>query len=736
MAEVRATLESETAARLTEFARACKSAARAVSLYPATHPAIASTLKRLVDLTGALTAQAPCTLEVRPHDLQIGDASMAKPDAAVVELAEMLRRQLVGSLTLHPGTEAQSWHTLLSLLSRAPEDVRADGGIGRLWTAAGVPSIEIREIDYSEVLRERQGEAATIDRIIDAMSGQPLDIDDDSVALLRQIAGNREELEAFLKKVVGQAAGDAAVTNRTAALLRLLGVMAEVVRRTAPDQLDALMRQLSAGVLKFTDEVVADFLQARERPEAASGAVNLVSAVTERMEDGDIAGFVADSVIANHGASERLALAFNTLVPGMERQRQLLALAEDRVESSPLGREEGYEHLWERVERMLTSYSDAPYVSAEYSRELSSTRTRAIDVEAAGDDPPERINVWLSTVNDGALRTLDFQLLSDLLALESEPARWRDVADIVVHHADDLIRVGHFDHAWRLIETLSAEAETVPERQEPARRALDVFGSGAMMKHVPRHLRTADDDVYERFMRVCHAIGPVIIPPLAEVLAAEQDARSRHRLRDILVGFGPAGRDAVQSLMNAANWEVRRTAAYLLREFGGSEGLHELQPLLTDAEPLVQREAVQALALYEAEAACRTLLEALGQVSGRPRQTLIGELGAVRDERAAPLFLHVLRTVNRRSYPALYLAAIEALGAIGGADAIEALKDALHRGDLLAPVRTRRTRAAAAHALRRLGTADAVDALRHASARGSWGVRTAAKRELAHVRTS
>jgi len=242
--------------------------------------------------------------------------------------------------------------------------------------------------------------------------------------------------------------------------------------------------------------------------------------------------------------------------------------------------------------------------------------------------------------------------------------------------------------------------------------------------------------VYERFMRVCHAIGPVVIPPLAEVLAAEQDARSRHRLRDILVGFGPAGRDAVQSLMNAANWEVRRTAAYLLREFGGSEGLHELQPLLTDAEPLVQREAVQALALYEAEAACRTLLQTLGQVSGRPRQTLIGELGAVRDERAAPLFVHVLRTVNRRSYPALYLTAIEALGAIGGADAIDALKDALHRGDLLAPVRTRRTRAAAAHALRRLGTAEAVDALRHASARGSWGVRAAAKRELAHVRTS
>ena len=64
-----------------------------------------------------------------------------------------------------------------------------------------------------------------------------------------------------------------------------------------------------------------------------------------------------------------------------------------------------------------------------------------------------------------------------------------------------------------------------------------------------------------------------MIPPLAEALSAEQDARSRRRLRDILVGFGAQGRESVQQLMSAPNWEVRRTAAFLLREFGGSEGL-------------------------------------------------------------------------------------------------------------------------------------------------------------------
>jgi HEAT repeat protein len=61
---------------------------------------------------------------------------------------------------------------------------------------------------------------------------------------------------------------------------------------------------------------------------------------------------------------------------------------------------------------------------------------------------------------------------------------------------------------------------------------------------------------------------------------------------------------------------------------------------------------------------------------------------------------------------------------------VEALKEALQRGDWMAPLRTRRTRASAAQALRRIGTSAAVTVLREASARGSRGVRAAARAEL------
>ena len=41
-------LASDVTARFVEFARACKAAARAVALYPGTHPAIGVSLTRLV----------------------------------------------------------------------------------------------------------------------------------------------------------------------------------------------------------------------------------------------------------------------------------------------------------------------------------------------------------------------------------------------------------------------------------------------------------------------------------------------------------------------------------------------------------------------------------------------------------------------------------------------------------------------------------------------------------------
>jgi hypothetical protein len=738
-------LPADVAAGLTEFARTCKAAARAVSLYPDGHPAIAQCLARLADATTRLTDRGPLTLQVHADALFLDGARPQKPDLAIIELAGLLHRHLIGGLTVDSGAAADSWRTLLILLSRPPEEVRADGGIAHLWGTAGGPSIDIQEIDYTEVLREKEGLAATIDKILAAAmapstgSGQapstgPGQLDDPALAPLADIVSEPGKIAELMKQLVDRAGQGARGTEmQTATFLRLVRGLVEYISRTAPEKLQATFEQLGESVRHMPVDTLVGLLAERNHPEAIAGAVNVVTSLVEHVPDGPAASFVASHVVAERGATERLAHAFQNLVPDFSRQRQLLALARDEAAASELGQDESFPELWNRVEGMLTSYSDSRYVSDDYARELSHVRTQPVGVEHTGDDPPDRIAAWLATVSDAALRNLDRDLLTDLLHIEMDPSRWRDVADTVVSHADDLVRVGYFDQAWHLIETLIAQGTQQEWRQEHANAALARFGDGSLLKHVSVHLRGAPDESFERLKRVCHAIGPSIIVPLAQVLAAEQDARSRRRLRDILVEFGPRGADTIRPLMNAANWEVRRTAAYLLREFGGSEGLKELVPLLADSEPLVQREAVQGLVLNGSEEASAILLKAVSGATGRTNDTLIKEVLGMREDRAASFFAYLVRHAEPGRLPALYVKAIEALGAAGDTDAVNALEIALNRGQWWSPFANRRHRRAAAQSLRRIGTPEALDALRDASRSGALGVRAAARAELARI---
>ena len=59
-------MTAEQAAALADFARACKAAARAVSLYPGAHPAIEASLGRLVSAAKVLTRGADALLVVHP----------------------------------------------------------------------------------------------------------------------------------------------------------------------------------------------------------------------------------------------------------------------------------------------------------------------------------------------------------------------------------------------------------------------------------------------------------------------------------------------------------------------------------------------------------------------------------------------------------------------------------------------------------------------------------------------
>ena len=715
-------MTSQQSAVLADFARTCKAAARSVTLYPSTHPAIQSSLSRVVAASNRLTTGGDVTLTVHPGLLVIDGKAPARADAAIGEFAELLHDRLVGSLRIDRAADAQDWHTLLMLLGRAPEDLMAEGGITKAWTASGRTHFEIREIDYAEVLRERAGgDAAEWSRIIaHCLQSDIAALDDRAIAAIIETFGNPERFRTFLDTLerTGEEQG-IAIGARAAALVQLLRRALEVAGTRGGGEADRILQSVADVAPRFTPEMML----------ALAGETEIV----ERIGDRGIASFVANSVIAERGATERLAQAFQALVPEAEQKERLLELAKEEAAERSLGEDGGFETLWQSAASMLTSYSDQNYVSADYGRELSGARAQAIEVERVSDDPPERVQEWLASVSDDAVRQLDFSLLQDLLRLEGDPGRWQEVAYVGVGEIERRILLGEVSEALHLTEAIAANAaaDGRPAFAAASEAALNKLASGPLVRHIVTYLRKSNERDAAPLSRLSQTIGPRIARPLAEALAVEDNNRVILRLRELLLAFGAAGRQSVERLKNSSNPAVRRMAIDLLRVFGGREALPELASMLDDADPQVQREAIRAIVQIATNEAYAVLERALVAGSAS-RDTVLQELIGLRDDKAIPLLCYVLNhSAPRGKLVEVHAQIIEALGGLSAhSESTRTLRAVLHRGEWWAPYRTAALRRAAAAALRRIGAPETVAVLEEAAANGSRAVRHVARAQI------
>lgn len=727
-------LSAEQSASLADFARACRAAARSVALYPATHPSIQASLARVIAAVGRLIPGDEVQITVFPDTLALDGRAPAKPDPAVVELAELMHDRLIGALRIERAAHVHDWHALLLLLARPPEELMAEGGMGKAWAAADRGHFEIREIDYAEVLRERAGgEGGGWEAIIAyCLEGAAGPLDETGLAALLETLGNAKRFAEFLERLQGTAAErDVPMAARAAALLRLIEQLLQATaERPRAQGEDAVLQTAADAMSRVTPEMLLAVIHKTMSPDPAQAQV--AAAVVHRITDETVASFVATSVVNEKGASERLAQAFEALVPELDRKERLLDLAKEEAAESPLGKDPGFEDLWKSAHQMLASYSDARYVSDDYARELSTARSHAVDVERVSDDPPERIQTWLSTLADHGIQALDQQLLLDLLMVEQEAAPWGEIARTAIAELDQRVQTGRLQEAQQLASAIVRE--TVPDGRErlsdAADAALESLVSASFVRHVVTRFRSAEEAEIEPLAGLCRTIGLRIIKPLAQALATEENVRAIRNIRDLLFGFGAVGRESVEQLKLSANPAVRRTAIDLLRMFGGAGALGELASMLEDRDSQVEREAIRALVQIGSADAFALLRRAL--TSGGTRMTILQEIIGLRDERVVPLLCAVLNeSAPRGPLVEVHAQVMDALGALGEhAESAATLRAALHRGEWWAPYRTAALRGAAATALRRIGTPATLAILEEAARRGSRGVRKAVRPHL------
>jgi hypothetical protein len=677
-----AQLSPELTRSLSHLARALLAATRNWILYPPQHPAVTAAVERL---TGAIRESSLGTVfsvGITPETLMIEATAADASQPGIGEAASFLHERDLLAVTFVGDVPADAIRALLRLLAVESAESRRRGGPAAIWQDEGHPAIALQPIDYAKVLAREEGTAAEPARrddlwrsiVMSIAGGQQAAFDERAQERLLAIAASPVDIADLASAVMAPKCavdGSPMITSQAATVLAAFRQLSSIVSVTAPERLPEVMKNLAAAAVQLDAHVMMQVLQ---RDDDDPAGVSVVRGMAGAFDDMKVAQLLATALALDGKATDRLATIFNTIAPDEDRKRRVLTLTRSMLKESDFGTSGQFHVLWASMEELLVSYDERPFVSDIYRAALDGVGGRA-DRMAAADLPPE-LPDWIDTLGQQNVRSLSVIMLIDLLTIERDQHRAREIAEDMETLAEDLLMAGAYDDALTVTKALANRATAPPAAigRDACRQALDQLGESLAMRETAALIGEVDAGGWQAIQAIIGAIGVAAVEALKPVVLAEEDDPAITRAEHLIVQFGSLAVTRLASLVRDSRWFVQRRAARLLGRIGTADAVPLLQPLVRSSNPHVAREAIAALATISDPSAARAIHTVLRASTGDVRRAIIDVLVALRDPRVVPTLVRILEQSQALGKDhAVALDTVRALGEVGSDQAVPAL---------------------------------------------------------------
>src|SRR6185312_5878887 len=277
-----------------------------------------------------------------------------------------------------------------------------------------------------------------------------------------------------------------------------------------------------------------------------------------------------------------------------DRKQRVMTLTRSMLSETDFGRASQFQTLWSSMEELLVTYNDKPFVSDAYRTALDGVGGRA-ERMATIDLPPE-INDWMTSLGQENVRALSFQMLVDLMTIETDAKRAGEIAEDLEALGEDLLMAGAYEDAKSVVNALVARATTQNAiGRDACRQALDRLGESLAMRETAALIGDVDEAGWDAIRTVITKIGAPTIAALIPAAVSEKDTLASKRASTTIIGFGKGAVSRLAPLIADDRWYAQLAGANILGAIASPEAVPLLQPLLRKSDPRVAQAAVAAL---------------------------------------------------------------------------------------------------------------------------------------------
>lgn len=686
---------------------------RHVTAYPKDHPIIAASLDKALQILDQLLAdQTEVTLGIARDTLIVGKGFLDKGNPIYRDLARLLFDHGIAAITFRKHLTRAELHAFNEILSRKREHLHDRGGIERVLLDAGIRQLEVKGIDYSSFhttdeeqltapARELAAKQSPLlwEGFVHGLLEGTLDPGGERMALPGGM--NPELLADIMNRQFEQ--------NRPTRTVSYDHTMTAFMHQLDREELSSKCRsdsitKLTAFIGRLNPELRRQFLGSAFQPLATR--MEFAEEVLERLPDQVLLDTLED-ISARRSAIP--PVIFNLLE---KLSRNMAADGRTRAVDGPArGSSQG---LAEKLRDIFREEERDKFVPPAYQQTLDQiVATERLDLL----DPYE-IEGLKATLASHCVEGQISAIILEIIGAgptDQQEALQQNLLDLCGY----FLEMGDFTALARIHDRLvsqdSATGQSAPLRD----KVLTAFAMHEFVEEVINALGFWGKGKYPEITALIGKVGAPFTGPLLNRLAEEQSMSLRHCYMDLLLGMGPAGRDAALARLRDSRWYFIRNLVIILRRFNEPAVVHQLHRLTRHPHPRVRQEVLRTLLHFHDPEADRLLLQ---EMAGNDHERLLTAVQLAEKSRGPEVFHKLLELLHKGGLTdfdfELKSAVVHSLGEIGDPAALPELGRLFQAKSLLRPKMQHRLKAEIVRYMERY-PADAVNGLLATLARES-----------------